>query len=64
MYASDRLAFDAGDPLRPGDPLIPYVTGALDDAARLQREIAVRLRDDLQASGHVAAGATRRAPGR
>ena len=55
VYASDRLAFDAGDPLRRGDPLIPYVRGALDDGARLQHEIAIRLRDDRQASGHAAA---------
>jgi hypothetical protein len=46
VYASDRLAFDAADQLRPGDPLIHYVAGGLDDAARLQREIAIRLRDD------------------
>lgn len=49
VYASDRLAFDAADQLRPGDPLIPYVAGALDDAARLQREIAIRLRDEPMA---------------
>lgn len=46
VYASDRLAFEAGRPLRPGDPLIPYVRGALDDAARLQHGIAIRLRDE------------------
>jgi hypothetical protein len=55
VYASDRLSFEPRDQLRPGDPLIPYVAGGLDDAARLQREIAIRLRDEPKPTAHAAA---------
>jgi hypothetical protein len=43
VYASPRLAFGPRDQVRPGDPLVPYVTGELEEALRTQRTLAIRL---------------------
>ena len=44
VYASDRFAFGDAQQARPGDPVIPFVVGALDQARDGQHAFVTRLR--------------------
>jgi hypothetical protein len=44
VYANDRLAFQDADQVRPGDPVVPFVVGGLEQASEGQHALITRLR--------------------
>jgi hypothetical protein len=44
VYASGRFAFSDGDQARPGDPVVPFVVGALGKESEGQHALVTRLR--------------------
>jgi hypothetical protein len=46
VYASDQFAFGDADQARPGDPVIPFVTRALEQARDGQHALVTRLRGE------------------
>ena len=46
VYASDRFAFGDADQARPGDPIVPFVVGGLEQASEGQHALVTRLRSN------------------
>jgi hypothetical protein len=44
VYANDRLAFGDGNQAKPGDPVVPFVVGALEKATDGQHALVTRMR--------------------
>ena len=45
VYASPTFFFDGSRQVAPGDPIVPFVTGALDQASDRQHAFVARLRE-------------------
>ena len=50
VYANDQFAFGDGHQARPGDPTIPFVVGALEQARDGQHAFAIHLRSPSRTS--------------